>query len=126
MNRLLLIAVAIAGAFAVSEAGKYYARPSELRRDIGLETQSAFGLARRYEVSYMHCADGTETFKPDAKGFAKSIAGAYRFKFPAIDHDDAIAFAKTARPACSLASLYHLKPTFFASGFGDGYDIGSG
>lgn len=65
---------------------------------------------------YGGCADGTDKATLDMKGLATGIVGGYAHRFPARSDQDAIAFARAARPQCRLTTLYRLHRRLFTSG----------
>jgi hypothetical protein len=113
-------AAAIPALLAVGCAA-YFLQPSELRRDPWLETQGVLGFARKYEVTYVGCADGKDKPGLDAAGLAKGLVGGYSHRFPAASDRDAAAFAAAARPQCDVASLYRLDRRLLGSAEGRRY-----
>lgn len=83
-------------------------QPEDLRRNPALEAMSVIGAAKKYEVMYAQCTDGTGKPGLDAMSLAKGFAGAYSHRFPALNDKGAAAFAAAARPQCAVASLYRL------------------
>jgi len=91
----------------------WISKPEEFRRDPVLEAQGLIGLAPKYEAMYTRCTDGTDKARLDFKSFAKGFAGGYSHRFPATGDEDAVRFARDARPQCRLMSLYRLHRRWF-------------
>jgi len=86
----------------------YFLQPAEFRRGPILELQGVVGMAPKYEVAYRACEDGQDQVTMDAKGIGKGLVGGYDQRFIAKNDDDAVTFARQARPQCTLRSVSRL------------------
>lgn len=112
-HRVKLPAAAAVPALLALLGAAYMSKPAEFRRDPVLEAQALVGLAKKYEAMYSGCTDGTDKASMDLKSFAKGFAGGYTHRFPAHSDEDAVAFARGARPQCRLSTLYRLDRRLF-------------